>query len=877
MQIKFDATQKYQLDAIASVVDLLDGQPLGATDNEILIQPSEGELLTELGVRNSLVVSDDQILRNLQAIQERNGLAVDHSLDSVNFSAEMETGTGKTYVYLRTIHELRRKYGLKKFIIVVPSVAIREGVQKSLDLMGEHFAGLYDSQPVDWWIYDSKQVSRLRGFAQSNELQILIINIDAFNKKANNVIYQPQDRLSGRCPIEFITAVNPVVILDEPQNMESDQARAAIESLNPMMTLRYSATHRALHHLVYRLDPIRAYDLGLVKRIEVDSVIEGRDLNRPYVRLKSIRASKTKVTASIELDVLTSSGITRKTISVSQPGTDLYEKSGEREVYQGWVVEEIDAGAGLVEFSNGEEIEAGQSIGGQTDAVMKIQVYETVREHLNKERRLLRRAEADPASRMKVLSLFFIDRVANYAEEDGKIRKWFVDAYEELSQQPRYTGLDLPSVAEVHGGYFSQDKHGPKDTSGNTKADDDTYALIMKDKERLLNPEVPLRFIFSHSALREGWDNPNVFQICTLNETKSELKKRQEIGRGMRLPVQVSGERCFDPDVNRLTVVANEAYEDFARALQNEISEETGVEFGTDRIKNRRKRRTIDLKKGWDADPDFLALWDRIKHRTRYRVTFDTDDLVSRAKQLLSASPAVTAPRLRVTTALLDMTEEGLDVVLTRSAEADSGDRSDIVVPDLLGHLQRSLELRRSTLARILIESHRLSDVAVNPQAFIVRAQDAIRQALDELLIQGVKYEKVAGDGYEMVLFEEKEIEGYLDRMVEVDNSITHSIEFDSEIERKFAEAIDQRDDIKVFLKLPPWFVVDTPIGPYNPDWALVKEDADGVRLYLVRETKGTTDLTKLRETERQKILCGERHFAVLDVGYGHVASAGKV
>jgi len=399
----------------------------------------------------------------------------------------------------------------------------------------------------------------------------------------------------------------------------------------------------------------------------------------------------------------------------------------------------------------------------------------------------------------------------------------------------------------------------------------------MKDKERLLDPNVPLRFIFSHSALREGWDNPNVFQICTLNETKSELKKRQEIGRGMRLPVQVSGERCFDTDVNRLTVIANEAYEDFARALQKEISDETGVEFGKERIKNRRKRQTIQLKKGWNADPEFLALWERIKHRTRYRVEFDTDDLVARSKQLLAASPAVVEPKLRVSKAQVEMSREGLDTVLVRTGEAEMARDEGPLVPDLIGHLQRGLELRRSTLARILIESGRLSDVRVNPQEFIARAQTATRQALDELLIQGIKYEKVAGDEYEMVLFENKEIEGYLDRMLEVDNSITNLVEYDSNIERQFAESIDKRDDIKLFLKLPSWFTVDTPIGSYNPDWALVKEDDDGVRLYLVRETKGTTDLTKLRQSERDKIVCGLRHFDALGVDYAHVKSAAEV
>lgn len=877
MEIKFDATQDYQLDAIASVVDLFDGLPLAATEREVLFEPLGGEMLTDVGVSNTLPLTDDAIFDNVRLIQDRNGLEIDDELSSLNFSVEMETGTGKTYVYLRTIHELRRKYGLKKFIIVVPSVAIREGVQKALDLTAGHFAGLYQSQPVDWWTYDSRQVSRLRGFALSNELQVLIINIDAFNKKANNVIHQHQDRLSGLKPIEFIQAAHPIVILDEPQNMESDQAQAAIESLNPMMTLRYSATHRTLHHLVHRLDPVRAYDLGLVKRIEVDSVVEDQNLNRPYVNVKSVKASRSKVTARIELDMLTPKGITRKTVSVSQPGTDLFDKSGEREIYEGWVVEEIDAGNQVVEFSNGEAVEVGRPVGGQTDGVMKAQVYETVREHLDKERKLRKRAEVDPESEIKVLSLFFIDRVANYTDEDGKIRRWFVEAYEDERQKSKYSDVELPAVDEVHGGYFSQDKHGPKDTTGTTKADDDTYALIMKDKERLLDPSVPLRFIFSHSALREGWDNPNVFQICTLNETKSELKKRQEIGRGMRLPVQVSGERCFDTDVNRLTVIANEAYEDFARALQNEISDETGVEFGKERIKNRRKRQTIQLKKGWKADPEFLALWERIKHRTRYRVEFDTDDLVTRAKQLLAASPAVVEPKLRVSKAQVEISQEGLDTVLVRTGEVDVAAQDGTIVPDLIGHLQRGLELRRSTLARILIESGRLSDVRVNPQEFIARAQNSIRQVLDELLIQGIKYEKVAGDEYEMVLFENKEIEGYLDRMVEVDNSITNLVEYDSNIERQFAQAIDKRADIKMFLKLPSWFTVDTPIGAYNPDWALLKEDDDGVRLYLVRETKGTTDLTKLRESERSKIVCGARHFEALGVDYTHVKSAADV
>lgn len=542
MKIKFEANQQYQLDAIQAAVDIFDGQPLAAGAFEIRLDATESELFSELGTGNQLKLTSEQIQANLNRIQVANEIPISNKLDTLpskdvqgsdrafyNFSVEMETGTGKTYTYLRTLYELNQRYGFKKFIIVVPSVAIREGVIASLRLTAEHFRMLYGNEPMDSWVYDSRQVSRLRQFAGSNTVQVLVINIYAFNKQANNVIHKENDRLSGRKPIEFIQSANPIVIMDEPQNMESDQAKSAIASLNPLCTLRYSATHRNPYNLLYRLDPVKAYDLKLVKRIEVDSVLESPEFNQPYIQVLSITATKTKITAKLIIDVGGRDGPQRKTITVSESGLDLFDKSGEREQYQGYIIDEIRFDDRSVSFANGVVLNEGQTHGGQTDEVMRVQVRETVREHFEKELRV--RRTMPEGGRLKVLSLFFIDRVANYWPEDGKIRKWFIESYQEIARHPKYKELNPHPVGGVHNGYFAQAKGVPKDSRGDTQADDEAYELIMRDKERLLNLDEPLRFIFSHSALREGWDNPNVFQICTLNETRSEIKKRQEIGR----------------------------------------------------------------------------------------------------------------------------------------------------------------------------------------------------------------------------------------------------------------------------------------------------------------------------------------------------------
>lgn len=881
MKIKFDSNQTYQREAIDAVLELFEGQSLRGGAFEFPL-PSESSLIgfSELGFGNQLAIDETTLHRNLKSVQQKNELPVSTANEfmqsGMNFSIEMETGTGKTYVYLRTIFELYQRYGLTKFIIVVPSVAIREGVITSLRLMKEHFQTIFGNVALDSWVYDSKQYSKLRQFAQSNTLQILVMNIDAFNKKDVAVIHQEKDQLSGRRPIEFVQAAYPIVVMDEPQNMETTTARKAIDSLNPLCTLRYSATHRNAYNLIYKLDPVKAYDLKLVKRIEVSSVLDDPDFNQPFIQIQAISATKTKVTAKVMIDVNEKAGPKRKNISISTGGVDLFDQSNEHSNYAGYIVDEINAADGFVSFTNGLVLYVGQTYGGRNDDVMRVQIRETVKEHFDKELRIKKLLPyvAGPEMRLKVLSLFFIDRVANYAAEDGKIRYWFIEAYKDLAAQPKYRELCPLPVEQVHNGYFAAYKGIPKDTRGDTAADDDAYALIMQDKERLLSPDEPLRFIFSHSALREGWDNPNVFQICTLNETKSEIKKRQEIGRGLRLPVLDTGERCFDTSINRLTVIANEHYDEFAKKLQTEIEDECGVKF-EGRIVNKKEARIAKLKPGWHLNEDFKALWSRIKHKTRYAVDYNTSELIGRVTKNLAARDKIVPPKISIQKSGIQITDQGLDTQLVAVREAEAKDYQTSKVPDLLGYLQAKTELTRKTLSEILIKSGRLSEVRHNPQQFLEQAQHAIETELRNLMIDGIKYERINGYEYEMLLFEEREIAGALTSMIDVNNSIYDAVLFESKIEREFAEALSTREDIKLFIKLPGWFKIDTPMGTYNPDWAIVKEEDE--KLYLVRETKSTKEQLKLHGYEWAKVQCGRSHFDALNVDFDHVTSASEV
>jgi type III restriction enzyme len=992
MKLQFDPNQSFQLNAMAAVTDLFDGQPRGAPDYAVIKVSGWGELYagqdrTELGVGNRLLLAEDKLAANTRAIQTRNDIevadpkaaleawemfdgAANQARRCPHFSVEMETGTGKTYVYLRTIFELSRCYGLQKFIIVVPSVAIREGVLKNIQITAEHFRALYNNLPFEHFVYDARKVNRLRQFATSNTLQILVINIDAFRKnftgteeeQKSNVIYKESDKLSGRQPIEFVQAARPIVIIDEPQSVDStDKAQEAIRALNPLCTLRYSATHRNPYNLVYRLDPVRAFELKLVKQIVVASASTEGAANDAFVRVEQIDYKK-GIKAKLRILVQTAEGPKEKAVTVKN-GADLFALSNERANYsQGFSVAEINAepGSEFIRFNNGRTLRLGEEMGGMREDVWRVQIKHTIKRHLEKELLIRQRG-------IKVLSLFFIDRVANYRDYDGSgqpVKGKFAEAFEAelvaLSKEERFRDLEWlqQSVDKLHNGYFAQDKKGVlKDTRGDTQADDEVYNLIMKEKERLLSLDEPLRFIFSHSALREGWDNPNVFQICTLNETRSPVKKRQEIGRGLRLPVDQSGLRVFDESVNKLYVMANESYEDFARALQTEYEEDCGVTFGkvpltalakllrvvdgteqpigreaaaviraalveqklldadgriqptfdpkrkdftldlpeahrdmapavTDllsayqierHIRRERDDRPNRLKKEVTLSPEFLALWERIKPKTTYRVEFETEVLVQRAVEGLKRMEPIERPRIRVTAGQLGVEKGGITSTAMSVAEerVEYGSRP---VPDLLAYLQNETELTRSTLVRILKQSGRLGEFFNNPQRFLDAVATILKHELHRLLVDGIKYERIEGAGseaeWEMLLFRNEELINYLTAL-QVNKSVYEYVVYDSEVEREFARRLDEREDIKLFVKLPGWFEIDTPVGKYNPDWAILKHD--GQALYLVRETKGTRDFLKLRTSEADKVRCGQKHFETLGVPFAVAVTADEV
>lgn len=877
MKLQFDANQDYQIQAINAITGIFEGQPLNEANTSFHID-REDKLKLISGVGNNLILSEEQITENLKTIQSENEIPVSESFEGMNFSVEMETGTGKTYVYLRTIYELSKQFGFKKFVVVVPSVAIREGVLKNLQITHDHFQGIYDKTPLNFQVYDSKRVSNLRSFASNNNIEILVINIDSFAKDLN-IINRPNDKLTGQRPVEFIQATNPIVIVDEPQNMETDIRKKAIANLNPLCTLRYSATHLNLYNLVYSLNPVKAYDLGLVKQIEVDSVISENSSNQAFIQIEDTKATKTKVSAKIKIDTNTDSGVKKKSVTV-KVGDDIYDLSNEREIYkEGFLIEEIDVSNQCITLSNGSILYVGDSQGGMTDEIMKFQIRKTIEEHLKKEKRL-------SAKGIKVLSLFFIDKVSNYRNYDdsgnpvkGKFAKWFEEIYSEFISQPAFAELNRFDVSSVHNGYFSADKKGRfKDTSGETQADDDTYKLIMQDKEKLLDIDNPLRFIFSHSALREGWDNPNVFQICTLNETKSDIKKRQEIGRGLRLSVNQEGLRSYDRNVNRLTVVANEAYEDFAKTLQIEIEEDCGVSF-EGRIKNKKERTRINYRKGFEADPKFLEIWERIKHKTTYQVNFSTDELIKIAGKQIKELPNIQPPSIRSTKVSLSMSNSGIETNYV--AEKKEVYSLKFPIPDVLGYIQHRTELTRSTILAILRESGRIDEILINPQLFLDLAVSAIRKSLNDLMVEGIKYEKIGSSEYEMRLFDENEIETYLDNLCFPVNDASKTIyenyiPLDSNIESQFAKDCETSEHVEFYFKLPFWFKIQTPIGTYNPDWAVVIKNEK--KIYFVAETKSTTDKDKLRKEEQQKILCGERHFEVFDeVNFKHVTKVSEL
>lgn len=958
MKLKFNADLDFQKEAIEAIVGIFEGQPIAQSNFTVAnLMGQIGINETNLGVGNRLDTTFDEedILKNVRNIQLKNGLPQTENIkkNDYHFTIEMETGTGKTYVYLRTIFELNKKYGFTKFIIVVPSVAIKEGVIKSINIMSEHFKLLYDNVIFKANEYQSKNIENIREFATSDHIRIMVMTIQSFNKDTN-IINNDHERTNGLKPLEFIRDTNPIVIIDEPQStVSTKKANDAVMSLNPLCTLRYSATHKEKHNLMYRLDAVDAYQRQLVKQIEVASVVSKDHHNDAYLKLISVDNKKSPITAKLEFDKK-DNGKIKRIIKKVKVGDDLFELSGGREQYSGYIVSEIYTGEGseYVDFTSKELIRLGE-IRGEIDdeAIKRIQIRKTIEEHLDKELRLKHEG-------IKVLSLFFIDKVSNYRYYDkngtakkGKYAIWFEEEYKKIISKPKYNTLfkdvDIETEAEaVHNGYFAQDKKGNlKDTSGNTQADEDVYSLIMKDKERLLSFDSKLKFIFSHSALKEGWDNPNVFQICTLNETKSEMKKRQEIGRGLRLAVDQDGERKHGFNINTLTVMANESYEDFANALQREIEEEEGIRFGivekhtfanitfedngetkhleqeasekiynhlqnkgyiddkgkvTDDLKRAIKEKKVDLPEEYqkvsdkitatlkkiagslnikNADdktkiqlnkirflsPEFKELWDKIKFKTTYSVNFDTEQLIKECVEEIKQNLRVDKAKLVYTKAEIDINAGG--------TVAEESNRYAVVVddavfnlPDIITYLQNETNLTRKTIVRILKESNRLNYFKNNPQKFMDEVSQIIQRKMKHFIVDGIKYRKLGEDEfYAQELFENEELFGYLSKnMVESEKSVYDYVICDSDVEAEFAKRFEKNNSVKVYAKLPDWFKIDTPLGAYNPDWAVLIDKNGEEKLYFVVETKGKTLFDELRLKELNKIACGHKHFEAL-------------
>lgn len=974
MKLHFEPNLDYQHAAIESVCDLFRGQEICRTDFTVVRDPADPQLRLgfhehDLGIGNRLTLLDDELLQNLNDIQLRNGLPPSADLASGDFSVEMETGTGKTYVYLRTVFELNKRYGFTKFVIVVPSVAIKEGVYKSLQIMEEHFRSLYANTPFEYFLYDSSKLGQVRNFATSPNIQVMVVTVGAINKKDVNNLYKDSEKTGGEKPIDLIKVTRPILIVDEPQSVDGGlqgRGKEALGMMNPLCTLRYSATHVDKHHMVFRLDAVDAYERKLVKQIEVAAAaIEGAH-NKPFVRLLSVSSKRGVIAAKVELDVQTKTGgVQRREVPV-QDGDDLELTTG-RAVYHDCRIGEIRVAKGSehmeLRYPGGEKyLRIGESYGDlEPLALQREMIRRTIKEHLDKEKRLRPQG-------IKVLSLFFVDAVERYRKYDddgnplkGDYAAIFEEEYRRLAHHPDYHTLfddvDVTTAAEeVHNGYFSIDKKKVagktveefKDTRGDTKADDDTYSLIMRDKEKLLGFETPLKFIFSHSALKEGWDNPNVFQICALREMGTERERRQTIGRGLRLCVNQQGDRLRGFEVNTLTVVATESYEQFAENLQKEIEEDTGIRFGLVEhhqfagitvigadgraaplgfdqskvlwghlreagyvnaqgkvqdtlrtalkdgtltlpqefaaqlpqvkeilrklagrleIKNADERKQVKTRQAVLHSAEFKALWDRIKHRTTYRVMFDNEALIQSCTKAIEDAPPISKTRLHWRKADLAIGKAGVEATETAVSAPVVLDERDIELPDVVTDLQDKTQLTRRSIVRILTGSGRLNDFKRNPQEFIELAEGCINRAKRMALVDGIKYQRLGDEFYyAQELFEQEELTGYLKNMLEATKSVHEQVIYDSDTEQTFADQLEKNEAIKVYAKLPGWFKVPTPLGTYNPDWAVLVVKDGAERLYFVVETKSSLFTEDLREKEGAKIKCGEAHFQALAV-----------
>ena len=989
--------QKFQADAAKAVVDVFAGQPY-LTPSYMMDRGSGyyQQTITEeqdyTGWSNQKIVpelNDRLILEHINTIQRANQIKPSMKLEGrFNLTIEMETGVGKTYTYIKTMYELNRAYGWSKFIVVVPSIAIREGVYKSFQVTQEHFAEEYGKK-IRFFIYNSTQLTEIDRFASDNSINVMIINSQAFNAKGKDArrIYMKLDEFRSRRPIDIIAKTNPIIIIDEPQSVEGKQTKENLKQFNPLMTLRYSATHKSdsIYNMIYRLDAMEAYNKRLVKKIAVKGITEsGSTATESYIYLESINLSKAAPTATIQFDMKGATGIRKITRTVSE-GYNLYDNSGQMEEYkQGFVVSRIDGRDDSVEFINGIKLYAGDVIGKVSeDQLRRIQIRETILSHIQRERELFYKG-------IKVLSLFFIDEVAKYKQYDaagqpmnGSYAEMFEEEYQDvisnlqigIGEDDYMKYLSAISADKTHAGYFSIDKKGKmidsKVARKETTTDDvDAYDLIMKNKELLLdrNPKKsPVRFIFSHSALREGWDNPNVFQICTLKQSSSDVRKRQEVGRGLRLCVNQDGERMDTNvlgndvhNVNVLTVIASESYDSFANGLQKEIAEavadrpkavtaelfigkvikddkgneqvvdgDTGRAIHFDLIVNgyidkkgvltdkyyedkangelkiaeevadsaasvieiidsiydsramqpenaRSNNVELEVDESKLAMPEFKALWAKINSKSVYVVDFDTDELVRKSIDSLDRKLRISKIYFKVETGAMEQIKSKEELVsgasFVKEKSASYGNViavSSNVKYDLIGKLVDETGLTRKAIVQILqrIKPETFEQFKINPEEFIIKAATIINDEKATAIIEHITYD-VMDDKYGTDVFTDPTIKGRLGvNAMKAKKHLYDHIVYDSSNEQAFATELDTNTNVAVYVKLPDGFYISTPVGHYNPDWAIAFYEGTVKHIYFVAETKGSMNSMQLRLIEESKIHCAREHFKAISNG----------
>jgi len=1002
MKLKFKQ-QGYQTDAVKAVVDCFAGQPK-SRGSKYAIDPGRAAAgstvaipWAEDGFANaSVTLAPIQLLENVQGVQRRHSLAVSPELKKtpvcdVNLDIEMETGTGKTYCYIKTMFELNREYGWSKFIVVVPSIAIREGVSKSFEDMAEHFLEQYGKR-IRYFVYNSKDLPKLESFSSDAGINVMIINVQAFNARGEDArrIYMELDDFQSRRPIDVIKKNRPILILDEPQKMEGKATTEKLVEFKPLMILRYSATHKTEHNKVYRLDAIDAYNQKLVKKIAVRGVtVKGLAGTNAYLYLESIKIATTKPPeARAELEIQQKSGI-KRVLRMLRKNDNLFDLSDGLEQYRGFVVSDINAIENTISFTNGVVLGAGEATGDVNEsALRRIQIREAIKAHFEKEKLLFGQG-------IKVLSLFFIDEVAKYrrydeaGEQAGEYAKMFEEEYDaQLSELPlledspynRY--LKGIQTSKTHNGYFSIDKKTKRlmnpevKTRGESagEADDvDAYDLILREKKRLLQFEEPVRFIFSHSALREGWDNPNVFVICTLKYSDNTVSRRQEVGRGMRLSVTQSGDRVDDPAtvhlVNVLTVVANESYRDFVANLQKDISaslsarpkqanekyfkdkvlrtptgdvkvtpqlaklierylvkndySDTSEQITADYHKAKKEERLAPLpaelepykqqvfqlidsvfsaaqlpeieddRKGkvnhLNANfekKEFQELWSRINRKAIYAVDFKSSELIEKSIKTLDKELRVTPLQYTVTAgeqkeeATYDEVKKG-DSFVVKQNQTDSLTNSarSAVKYDIIGKLAEATQLTRQTIATILrgINVAVFSQYKTNPEDFLLKAGTLINEQKATAIVEHLAYNPLE-EAHTIDIFTQTKED--LSKGFKANRHIYDYVFTDSSNERTFVGELDASSEVVVYAKLPKAFQIPTPVGNYNPDWAIAFESGKVKHVYFVAETKGSMSSMDLRKIEESKIECARKFFAKItsdQVKYDVVNSYGKL